>query len=134
MFLKRFKNVFLPTKSKKSTSNSCIGTYLWQLGGFFLCSPDCPKQPGTSFPFYNFFYPIVSAKVSVYTITANYFSTTKYLKSLTDISSDPACHFLLKTVLIWWLEKWFANYTSMLVSLSPSDSRLNLSTMRPNYL
>ena len=31
---------------------------------FFLCSPDCPKQPRTSFPFYKFFYPIVSAKVS----------------------------------------------------------------------
>ena len=35
---------------------------------FFLCSPDCPKQPRTSFPFYKFFYPIVSAKVSVHKI------------------------------------------------------------------
>ena len=25
------------------------------VGSFFLCSPDCPKQPRTSFPFYNFF-------------------------------------------------------------------------------
>ena len=25
--------------------------YLWQLGGFFLSSPDCPKQPRTSFSF-----------------------------------------------------------------------------------
>ena len=33
------------------------------VGSFFsLCSPDCPKQPRTSFPFYKFFYPIVSAK------------------------------------------------------------------------
>ena len=31
---------------------------------FFLCSPDCPKQPRASFPFYKFFYTIVSAKVS----------------------------------------------------------------------
>ena len=38
--------------------------YLWQLGGFFLSSPNCQKQPRTSFPFYKFFYPIVSAKVS----------------------------------------------------------------------
>ena len=35
------------------------------VGTFFsLCSPDCPKQPRTSFPFYKLFYPIVSAKVS----------------------------------------------------------------------
>ena len=35
------------------------------IGTFFsLCSPDCPKQPRTSFPFYKLFYPIVSAKVS----------------------------------------------------------------------
>jgi hypothetical protein len=34
------------------------------LGIFFLCSPNCPKQPRTSFLFYKFFYPIVSAKVS----------------------------------------------------------------------
>ena len=38
--------------------------YLWQLGLLFLCSPDCLKQPRTSIPFYKFFYPIVSAKVS----------------------------------------------------------------------
>ena len=38
--------------------------YLWQLGVLFLCSHDCPKQPRTSFPFYKFLYPIVSAKVS----------------------------------------------------------------------
>jgi hypothetical protein len=42
--------------------------YLWQLGVFFLCSPDCPKQPRTSFPFYKFFYPIISAKVSGLTV------------------------------------------------------------------
>ena len=34
------------------------------VGSFFLCSHDCPKQPRTSFPFYDFFYTIVSAKVS----------------------------------------------------------------------
>ena len=38
--------------------------YLWQLGVFSLCSPDCPKHPRNSFPFYKFFYLIVSAKVS----------------------------------------------------------------------
>ena len=34
--------------------------------GSFLCSFDCPKQPWISFQFCEFFYPIVSAKVSVY--------------------------------------------------------------------
>ena len=37
--------------------------YLWQLGVFFLCSPDCPKQPRTSFPFYKFFYPTIWSKI-----------------------------------------------------------------------
>ena len=34
------------------------------VGIFFLCSPACPKQPRTSFPFYKFFYPTISAKIS----------------------------------------------------------------------
>ena len=35
------------------------------VGSFFLCSPDCPKQPITSFLFYKLFYPIISARISV---------------------------------------------------------------------
>ena len=54
--------------------------YLWQLGGFFLCCPDCPKQPRTSFPFYKFFYPIVSVKVSGWLICkVVQVKSTKYL-------------------------------------------------------
>ena len=34
--------------------------YLWQLGVYFLCSPDCPKQPRTSFPLYEFSQTISS--------------------------------------------------------------------------
>ena len=48
-----------PEKNSWNTSKS-YGS--WEV--FFLCSPDCPKQPRTSFPFYKFFYPIISAKVS----------------------------------------------------------------------
>ena len=40
--------------------------YLWQLGGFFFCSPDCPKQPRASFLFYKFFYPTISCRLSGY--------------------------------------------------------------------
>ena len=53
---------FCPQKLKKPPQKVA---YLWQLGVCFLCSPDCPKQPRTSFQFYKFFYSIVSAKVSV---------------------------------------------------------------------
>ena len=38
--------------------------YLWQFGVFFLCSPDCPKQPRTSFSFYNLFYTTISCRIS----------------------------------------------------------------------
>ena len=34
------------------------------VASFFLCSPDCPKQPRTSFPFYKFFYPTISGRIS----------------------------------------------------------------------
>ena len=50
---------FCPQKVEKTTSKSCT-----LIEVFFLCSPDCTKPPITSFPFYKFFYPIVSAKVS----------------------------------------------------------------------
>ena len=33
---------------------------------FFLCSPDCPKQPRIPFPFQNFFYPSISCRISVW--------------------------------------------------------------------
>ena len=55
-----------PWKHKKKKTSKVAD--LWQFGFFFLCSPDCPKKPRTSFPFYKFFYPIVSAKVSVKTL------------------------------------------------------------------
>ena len=64
-FLKNLKMFFCPQKVEKITSKSCI---LMAVGRFFLCSPDCPKQPRTSFPFYKLFYPIVSAKVSGVTV------------------------------------------------------------------
>ena len=35
-------------------------------GIFFLCSPNCPKQPRTSFPFYIFFYPTISGRISAF--------------------------------------------------------------------
>ena len=60
------------TNSKKSSTKvekppKKLHTY-WQLGFFSLCSPDYPKQPTTSFPFYEFFYPTTLVKSSrIYT-------------------------------------------------------------------
>jgi len=51
-----------PQKVEKTTPKSCVLKAVGRV--FFLCSPDCPKQPRTSFSFYKFFYPIVSATVS----------------------------------------------------------------------
>ena len=51
---------------------------------FFLCSPYCPKQPRTSFPFYKFFYPIVSAKVSGFATLAYFLQIlTREMSTLT---------------------------------------------------
>ena len=61
-----FKNIryFLAHKCWKNHLKKFHTYGNWE--GFFLCSPDCAKQPRTSFPFYEFFYTIISAKVSVY--------------------------------------------------------------------
>ena len=31
---------------------------------FFLCSPDCPKQPKIEYPFYRFLYPMICDTIS----------------------------------------------------------------------
>ena len=54
---------FCLPKVEKTIPKSCI-RYLWQLGVFIICSPDCPKQPRTSFPFYELFYPTISGRIS----------------------------------------------------------------------
>ena len=61
IFYKKKKKNFAHKKLKKTPQKVA---YLWQLGGFFLGSPDCPKQPRTSFQFYKLFYPTISGKIS----------------------------------------------------------------------
>ena len=46
--------IFLPKKVEKNHPKKLHIYGSWD-GVFFLCSPDCLKQPRTSFPFYNFF-------------------------------------------------------------------------------
>ena len=67
IFKNIFFNIFAHKKLKKPPQKVA---YLWQLGGFFLCSPDCPKQPRTSFPLYKFFYPTISSRISASSIAA----------------------------------------------------------------
>ena len=56
---------------------------------FSLCSPDCQKQPRTSFSFYKLFYPIVSAKVSGWQtyVCKNYIQLFKYISCILSIGS-----------------------------------------------
>ena len=92
-FLGRFFHLFVVKKIKNiffenivvSALKSCILMAVWIS---FLCSPNCPKQPRTSFPFYEFFYTIISAKVSVLQIQDYFLSTG----------------FLLWPALIWFIE------------------------------
>ena len=44
--------------------SSLLRSLLMAVGSFFLCSPDCPKQPRTSFPFYKLFHATISARIS----------------------------------------------------------------------
>ena len=95
IYFKKFKKKIFDHKKLKKTPQKVA--YLWQLGGFFLCSPDCPKQPGTSFPFYKFFYPIVSAEVSDSTIVQNLYFKIFYNKNY-QISRNVLFLFVLNTV------------------------------------
>ena len=63
-FLKIFSNFFCPQKVEKTNSKSCL--FMAVGSCFFLCSPACPKQPRTSFPFYKFFYTFIYAKICGY--------------------------------------------------------------------
>ena len=57
-FKKNLKNFFCPQKVEKTTPKSCI---LMEVGIFFSLQPRLPK---TAFPFYKFFYPTISGRIS----------------------------------------------------------------------
>ena len=67
------KNIFRKIKKEKNCSQkvektsqkSCTLVAVGRV--FFLCSPDCPEQPRTSFLFYRLFYPTISGRISVCT-------------------------------------------------------------------
>ena len=66
IFLEKLKKKFCPQKVEKASQKSCI---LMAVGSFFfLCSPVCPKQPRTSFPFYKFSYTIICSKICDYNL------------------------------------------------------------------
>ena len=49
---------------------SCYSHWNEIFAGVF--SPDCPKQPRTSFPFYKFFYPTISGRISEWNCLATF--------------------------------------------------------------
>ena len=57
---------FSPYKKLKKPPQKVA--FLWQLGVFFLCILDCPKQPRSSFPLCKFFYQTISGRISVHDI------------------------------------------------------------------
>ena len=59
---KKKKLIFFAHKKLKKHPKKLHTYGSWEL--FFLCSPACTKQPRTSFPFYNFFYLTISARIS----------------------------------------------------------------------
>ena len=65
IFMQNFKFFFFPQKVEKTTPKICI---LMAVGSFFfLCCPNCTKQPRTSFLFHKLFYPTISGRISDYT-------------------------------------------------------------------
>ena len=55
---------------------------------FFLCSPDCPKQPRTSFPFYKFFYTTISGRIpNLCTVFPHIVSSAKKISLLSKIAT-----------------------------------------------
>ena len=58
--LKNLKMFFCPQKVEKTTPKSCILMAV----GRFSAAQNSPEQPRTSFPFYKFFYPTISGRIS----------------------------------------------------------------------
>ena len=57
------------------------------VGSFFLCIPDCPKKPKTSFPYYKLFFTTISAKISVKYIPIDDVRLRNFLKMSHEIKS-----------------------------------------------
>jgi hypothetical protein len=57
MFLKTFED-FLGYENIKKLTSKVAYLILMAVCLFFLCSPDCPKQPRIEYPFYRFLYPM----------------------------------------------------------------------------
>ena len=52
------------TKSWKNHPKKLHTYGSWEV--FFLCRPECPKQPKTSYLFYKLSYPTISGRISAY--------------------------------------------------------------------
>ena len=73
---------------------------------FFFFSPNCPKQPITSFPSYELFYPFASAKVSDWGIVHH----------LTKVAHKKAS---LEKLLGWTMHPLIQDILSQIIDSSP---------------
>ena len=61
-FFYKNQNYYFQWKHKKTGLKSTILMAVFKF--FFLCSPDCPKQPRIEYPFYRFLYPMFFGAIS----------------------------------------------------------------------
>ena len=95
-FIENEKKNLCQQEVEKTTSKSCILYGSWEV--FFLHCPDCPKQPGTSFPFYRFFYATLSGRTSVFNTFFDNFRK-KRRKNFKRSSRPPGGPVLVRTVM-----------------------------------
>ena len=102
----------MPTKSWKKNLKKLLTYGSWK--GFFLCSPACPKEPRSSFPFYKFSYTFICAKICasnsrvIFGLSWTYYHlSNKRGVTLIDLKKKSKC--FLKE--LWFFKFWcfFAN-------------------------
>ena len=133
----QIKMFFCPQKVEKTTPKSCIHMAVRRV---FFFSADSPQQPKTSYPFYKFFYPIISAKVSESYVSKLLLSTLYTLKCNLIRIFGHKCELLH---LVWKISElsktaicFDANFgaISLVNSTSPGSARSKTSTNLPRVL
>ena len=71
---------------------------------FFLCSPDCPKQPRIEYPFYRFLYPMICGTISGVTTDVcplTDFFVLPHCRLIGRVHISEKCSFLQITLLLF---------------------------------
>ena len=113
---------FCSQKVEKTTSKSCILMAVWS---FFLCSPICPKQPRTSYPFYKLFYATISCRISGPSRCLPLYNIHSYISNAVQFSK----YVILFNKSLFTL-KLFYQIVSCMISLSNSLSKCTVSVKK----